>query len=113
MNVARLLTSTATVTGVADTGADDLFGDPTESTTTATFACWLHQEQRSEETANTDTQRERWTLYLDASAAGLVDGGDRVTVDDVVYEMDGPSWPALNPRTQVVTHVECTVRRTQ
>lgn len=112
MNVAHLLTSTATVTVVADTGSPDAFGDPTPTTSTQTFACWLSQTQRSEATANADVQHETWVLYLEVAAAG-VEGFDRVTVDGITYELDGPPWPARNPRTRLVTHVECTLRRSR
>lgn len=112
MNVDHLLTSSATITTVTDTGSADAFGDPTHVTTTTTFACWLSQSQRSESTANANTQQETWTLYLEAAAA-TVDGYDRVTVDGVTYELDGPPWPARNPRTRLISHVECTLRRSR
>jgi hypothetical protein len=107
VNVDRLLTSVATVDFVAPTGAADAFGDPTEVVTTVTFKAWLSQTQRSDDTVNANTQIGKFAIYLDSSAAA-VQGFDRVTVDGVVYELDGPPWPALNPRTRQITHVECT-----
>lgn len=112
MNATHLLTSTCTVDVVTYTGPDDGFGDPTIVTTTRTLACWLSQRQRSEVTGNADTQQETWDLYLEPAAADI-DGLGRVTVDGIVYELDGPPWPALNPRTRQITHVEATVRRTR
>lgn len=116
MNVAHLLTSTAVVTTVTYTGPADGMGDPTEVTSTASFRCWLARPPvgggGSENTANANTQIESLVLYLEAAAADI-DGFDRVAVDGITYEFLGPPWPALNPRTQVITHVESTVRRTR
>lgn len=110
MNVNHLLTSTATVDFVSSTGPVDEFGDPTEVVTTVSFRAWLSQTSRSDETANANSQIQRLAIYLDASAANVA-GFDRVTVDGVLYELDGPPWPALNPRTRQITHVECTGSR--
>lgn len=113
MDPTRLLTQTCTITRVAMTGTDDAFGDPTEQTTTATYVCWLHQVGRGEQTANANTQTEMWSMYLDPAADGLVDGGDRATIDGVTYELDGPPWAAHNPRTGDITHLEVGLRRTR
>lgn len=113
MNVAHLLTSTAVVTTVTYTGSADAMGDPTAVTASLTFRCWLSQTQRAEVTDNTAVQQETWDLYLEPAAADAVEGFDRVTVAGVTYEFVGPPWTALNPRTQLVSHVECTVRRTR
>lgn len=112
MDVRRLLSQTVTVTRVAtdSTTVDDM-GDPTTTTTTATFRGYVWQTSRSDETANTDVQTEDWRLVLERSAVGQIDGGDRVTVDGVEYEVDGPPWPALNPRTNRVEFIEADVRR--
>ena len=113
MNVEHLLTSTAVVTfTTADPDVLDDFGDPTTTTTSRSFRCWLSQIHRAEATSNQDVQQETWVLYLDATAAD-VDGFDRVTVDGKTYDVAGPPWPAINPRTRQLTHVECTVRRTR
>lgn len=112
MNVEHLLTSTARITTVTDTGPPDQFGDPTQATVTRTFRCWLSQSQRAEQTVGTDLQLDTWWLYLEAAAAAVT-GYDRATVDGIVFELDGPPWPALNPRTRQVTHVECTVKRSR
>lgn len=112
MNPSTLLTSTATVDLVEPTGPVDGFGDPTEVITSKSFKCWLSQTSRSEDTANANSQQELWDLFLEPAAVA-VDGWDRVTVDGKAFELDGPPWPALNPRTQTVTHLECKVRRSR
>lgn len=111
MDPRRLLNLTCTVTSRTQTATPDAMGDPTYTETTDEWRCWLQQEQRSEDTVNTDVQQQRWTLFLESDA--LVTGSDLVTVGGVVYEFDGPPWPATHPRSGVVTHLEATVRRTQ
>lgn len=115
MNVARLLTLAAVVTNPEAVDEDtprDAFGDPTPAAAEpVTFKGWYEQVQRSEDTAGTDQQAEKWRVFLEAAAAGQVDGSATVAFDDVAFELDGPPWPATNPRTAQVTHVEATARR--
>jgi hypothetical protein len=103
------MTQTATVTTVTQDGAADDMGDPTEQTATVEVRCWLHQEQRREETDNRAVHLEEWRLYLPPDTA--ITATSRVAVDGVPYELFGPPWPAHNPRLGRVTHIECTVRR--
>lgn len=103
------MTLAATVTVVAETGAEDEYGNPTEQTTTTATTCWLHQTQRSEGTVDANTQDETWQLYLPPTVT--IDGGDRITVQGVIYELIGPPWRAFNPRLETTTHIEATVRR--
>jgi hypothetical protein len=109
----RLLFLTGTVTHrTTNTTVVDEMGDPTTTTTSAEWKCWIEQVQRSEQTINTDVQQSRWRLYLELAADGQVAGGDAIEVQGVAYEFDGPPWPAFNPRTRQVTHLEADVRRT-
>lgn len=115
MNVARLLTLTAVVTNPVvvdeDTPHDEM-GDPVAAPADPlTFKGWYEQVLRSEDTANTDQQTEKWRLYLEPAAAGQVDGSATVEIGGGGFEMDGPPWEATNPRTGQVTHVEATMRR--
>lgn len=82
------------------------YGEPT------TWKGWFEQDQRGEDTANTDQQVERWRLYLVPAAAGQVSGSARATVQGDTYELIGPPWAATHPRTGQVTHVEATMRLT-
>lgn len=116
MNPSGLLPLTATVTQVEQTGPPDAFGDPTEVTTTATFKCWIWrggaQSAITESTANQNLQSDEYLIALEPAAEGEIDGTDRVTVNGITYEVDGPLWPALNPRTNQVSHIEGVLRRT-
>jgi hypothetical protein len=106
---AEYLTQTGTV-ALRDPGPDvDDMGDVAPATTPGSFACWLYQTVRDENTVGGDTQEETWTLILEPAAAGVVDGSSAITVDAVTYEFTGPPWQARSPVDGVV-FVEATVR---
>ncbi len=110
MNPARLMTNTAMITHVeADPDNPDGYGNPGEATTTTTALCELQQTERDERQNDSGVQSETWNLYLVPTAT--IDGGDRVEVDDVTYEVIGPPWRARHPRSGDITHIEATVRR--
>lgn len=122
MNVRNLLRVPIIVTRTATTGTRDVMGDPTVvESAPATFPGYLWQTSAAEDTENTAQQTETFRLALDRSAAGLVDGSDRVTVggtivDDVVvggitYEVIGTPHQATNPRTRAVEYLDMIVRR--
>lgn len=115
MNVARLLTLDAVVTNPEAVDEDtpkDAFGDPAPTPADPlTFKGWYEQIQRSEDTASTDQQSEKWRVFLEPAAAGQVDGSASVAFAGAGFELDGPPWAATNPRTTQVTHVEATAKR--
>lgn len=110
MDPSRLMTQEATITNVSQSAAKDEYGDPTATTVTATKVdCWLHQVARTEHGDNNNVQDQRWALYVPPGT--ILNGSDRVTVEGVTYEVEGPPWPAHNPRLRRVTHIEATLRR--
>lgn len=111
MNLSRLLRQPVTVETVTQDGPPDDFGDPTEQTTTATFLGWLWQEQTDEDTAGGQVERETHRLAIEAAAATVLGGGDRITYRGTVYEIAGPPWLAVNPRTGATEYVLATVNR--
>lgn len=108
-DVSEYLTQTGTVELRNPGPATDVFGDNVAVPTSASFACWLYQTARAENTDGEDTQEETWTLILEPAAAGVVDGSSAITVDDVTYEFTGPPWPAKSPVDGIV-FVEATVK---
>lgn len=115
MRPERLLSSSITVHRVTQDGPPDEMGDPTEETVSTTYdrAGSVWQVQRSDETGNTDVQVEEWRGVLRRDLAGTVDGGDRITVEGIEFQIEGPPWPARNPRTTRIEFLEVTLRRTQ
>ena len=109
MNPQRLMTLPCTITHVVQTGAADVYGDPTETTTTTTSKCWIEQTRRSDDTQLTNQQTERWAGYFRPDVE--IDGSDRVMVDAATYQVMGPPWRALHPRLKRVTHIEATLER--
>lgn len=114
MRAARLLSQPVTVIAVTQTGDPDEMGDPTEETTSTTYARagYVWQSSRDDRTANANTQVEEWRGVLHRKLLGLVDGTDRLVVEGYTFELDGPPWPARNPRTGRIEFLEVTLRRT-
>jgi hypothetical protein len=110
----RLFPSSITVHRVTQDGPPDEMGDPTEETVDTTYAragsVW--QVQRRDETGNTDVQYEEWKGALRRDLVDVVAGGDRITVEGETFELEGPPWPARNPRTGRIEFLEVTLRRT-
>ena len=87
----------------------DAFNNPVNVEATTSTTCYVEQINASEDTTGGDVQTERWLIVLPAGTS--VDGGDVVTVDSMDLEVDGPPWPAYNPRSRSVAHIECKARR--
>lgn len=110
MNVDRLLVRTATITSVSMSGAADVFGDPSESTTATTASCYIEQKQASDTTAGQSVGSEEWLCVFPAGTS--IDQNDRIVVDGATYQVYGPPWTVANPRLGSTGQVECTLRRT-
>lgn len=112
MDVTRLLTLNGIVTRRARAGAPDELGDRTYTVLNlGPYKCWIWQTRRYEDTVNQDTQAEDYGIAIEPSAAGQITGGDAITIDNVVYEFDGPVWEAFHPRLRRVVHVQGTLKR--
>ena len=109
MTLAQLLNQTVTITHRTSSGQRDEYGSeiPTE-TNTATVG-ELQQTQRTEPGAQGELGVSTFLLVLPANTS--IDTGDTVTVDGDSYEVVGAPWHARNPRTQVESHVEATLKR--
>lgn len=109
MTLAALLNLPCTITRRTQNGAADGYGNPTETTTVTTTVCELQQQFAGEDVTDSNVQSSDFLLVLPAGTG--IDGGDKVTIDGSDYEVDGPPWSARNPRTGVVSHVQCRVVR--
>lgn len=113
MDISHLLNLTATITRVADTGAVDDYGDPTDETTTTTAKCWVDRPGWARD-ANERIGVENWQvelvdLFFPPGTA--LAGNDRVTVSGVTYELAGPPLDRIDPRTSQPVYVTATARR--
>lgn len=124
MNVRNLLRVPVIVVGRSTSSTErDEMGDPVVvDAAPVTFLGYLWQTQAAEDTENVAQQTETFRLALERSAAGRIDGSDRVTIggtidddDNVVggiaYEVIGTPHQATNPRTRVVEYLDMAVRR--
>lgn len=111
MSLADLLNRPVTVLQ-RSTGDDvvDEYGNAIADTVTIETVGELQQCRRDEPAGAGELSVSDWLLVL--PAATLIRTGDAVVVDGQVYELVGDPWIARNPRTQTVSHIECTVRRT-
>lgn len=107
MPISDFLTQTCLLLRRDPAGSQDVYGNELEGEATATGDCSLQQQQRAE--GGDGLSDTRWLLVLPAGT--VIDTGDAVKVDGRRYELVGEPWPVTDPRTQTVSHVECTVRR--
>lgn len=119
MLVARLLRQKVTAFIVNQNGPPDEMGDPTETEITRTFRGYAWQTNSTDETANTNIQEQQWRLVIDKRSVGKIAGVDRINVEGILdldgtpldFEIDGPPWPALNPRTNRYEFVEARLKK--
>jgi hypothetical protein len=112
MKIAPILTLTATITSRVQTGAVDVFGDPTWTTTTTSgVRCELQARQRTESTDGlsemTDTTFECWL-----EPGTIIDADDQIAISGTTYDVIGTPWVARNPRTGNTEFVHCWLRKT-
>ncbi len=112
MDPSHLLNMDATITTVTE-GAGDDYGDPTEETTSRNVKCWIDRSglvrEAGEQVGLDDWQQETVNLYLPAGTA--LTGRDRVTVEGVTYEVFGPPFDRIDPRTNQSVYVTAQLRR--
>lgn len=94
----------------ASGSTDDGYGNRTPAETLVEAVCELQQRQRSEPGDQGEFSDTAWLIVFPAGT--VIDTGDGVIVDGHIFEMVGDPWEVRNPRTQVASHVEATVRRT-
>lgn len=110
MHPERLMRLPCTITRVARGVTADRYGDPDDEEQTTPTLCWLEQTRRTEDTTSQDLQDTTWNLYLPADTD--ISGSDRIEVAGDSYELFGPPWSAIHPRTGAATHIEATLKRT-
>ena len=87
----------------------DPFGNANRTEANIATVGELQQIRRDEPGDENETSDTRWLLILPAGTD--IATGDGIIADGLIYEMVGNPWKARNPRTQIVSHVEATLRR--
>jgi hypothetical protein len=88
----------------------DRYGNYLNTTTIVATVCELQQRIRKEPGEEGELSDTIWRAFFPAGTP--IDTSDAVVVDDIVYEVVGDPWQARNPRTQTLSHVEATLRKT-
>lgn len=110
MNIDHLLNIPCTITHVSQTGTADVYGNPTETTTTTDTCCWL---SRGTHKADERTGEARWqfdTLDLFLPADTTINGNDKITARGTTYEVVGPPWDHPHPDTGDAAYVQAVVK---
>jgi hypothetical protein len=105
--LADMLNRPCTITRRVDEGDTDEYGNPMATLHDLETVCELQQQTRGEN--DEDISATTWRLILPAGTH--VSTRDTITVDGEEFEVTGDPWPARNPRTRVVSHIEATVER--
>jgi hypothetical protein len=110
VTISKLVNRPCTITRRSPSTDTDDYGNAIPDTTTISTVCEIQQQPRRADAETTDDLSD--TLWLGIFLPGTdLDASDAVTVDSENYEVSGAPWPARNPRTQTVSHLEANLRR--
>lgn len=110
MPVTTLINRDCAILRRSASGETDDYGNETRTDTIVPTACELQQRSRDEEDDQGELSDTLWTAFFLPDED--IETGDALVVDGHVYEMVGSPWRAKHPLTQVVSHIEATLRRT-
>ena len=111
MNIDHLLNIPCTITHVAQTGAADVYGNPTDTDSSTTdTVCWLSKGSHKSEERTGEARWQFETLDLFLPADTTIDGDDRVLARGVTYQVVGPPWDHPHPDTGDATYVQAVVK---
>lgn len=103
------MTRPVTITHRAATD-NDIYGNTTDATSgTTTTVGYLEQTAATEVIVDRATYTSEHLLFLPSDTT--IDANDRTTVDADTFEVIGPPHNVWNPRLQIVSHIECRLRR--
>lgn len=106
----NLINRPATLIQRLTSESTDRFGNKKRTEGTVEIVVEIQQKQRSETADEGETSDTTWNIYFPPGTD--VNSGDAVVIDGSEYELTGDPWEARNPRTQALSHMEATVRRT-
>lgn len=89
----------------------DAHGNEIPSEDLVASVCEIQQQRRDEPGGEGELSDTRWDAFFPVGTS--LTTGDSVEVPGLgTFELTGDPWSARNPRTQVESHVEATLRRT-
>lgn len=109
MSLVTLINEPCTITNRTATDDTDEFGNAETTTTTDDTVCYREQTSTVEVTVDENTVTADWKFLFHPGT--VIGATSTVTVGDDTYEVVGAPWPARNPRTRAVHHVECNARQ--
>lgn len=90
--------------------AVDIYGEPTQGTTSTAVLCEIQQQQRSEPGEGGEFSDTGWIGFFPTGTT--LDTGDAVTVASMgTFEVVGEPWDA-NTGSAAVHHMEASLRKT-
>lgn len=109
MSLAKLLNTPCTIVRSSASETEDDYGNLIPSEEEIDAVCEVQQKARDEQAEGEPADAD----WLGVFPVGTdLDSNDSVIVDELGrFELIGPPWPARNPRTKAVSHVEATLRR--
>lgn len=112
MSLASLLNTPCTITRRSASEKDDEFGNAIPDTDPFDTVCEIQRQDAVLVNEDSEGEPSR-TDWLGIFPAGTdLDGGDSVMVEgEGEFELVGDPWRARNPRTQVRSHVQVSLRR--
>lgn len=118
MTLASLINEPCTITNwttpnpLTDTGDGpdyDEFGNIAPVDETIDTVCYREQRSTIEVTVDENTVTADWLFMFGAGTD--IAATSTITVGDDTFAVVGKPWPARNPRTRTVHHVECNARQ--
>src|SRR5690349_18878201 len=113
MTLTQLINQPVVILARSESGDTDDYGNDVPSEDAIETLGYVEQRRRTEDEDSGEVSESDWlgifleedTAFLDTASAVWVPGLGE-------FELVGAPWPAYNPRTQVTSHVEATMRRT-
>lgn len=112
MSIARMINRECVILRRTASSDQDEYGDEIPETIEIETVCEIQKQKRIAEETPAEISDTRWSVFF--LAGEEVGSGDRLRTvdDDLTYEIEGDPWRVRNPRTQQVSHIEATARRT-
>lgn len=109
MTLSQLINRPCTILRRTTNAEKTPYGRQRKTDTLTETVCELQQTQSTELADGGEVADTTFLLVL--PAATDIRTGDALVVDGHTYELTGEPWVARNPRTQIDSHIQATVRR--